>query len=192
MAFRVAGYVKLAKLWEKNRDNAIMLHNQYFTERFQNEANYRFARAYIDITGNKNIRQRPAQIPAHVDHGAHVSVGNGVNVAAVAAQGGRAQGNFLHDARLPGDGHDVAHIEPALAPQEHAGDEILDQRLAAEADGHAADPRDRQQGGDVHAQRAEGDQGDGKVQYVIEYAGGQALNGFRLRRGARFFPIRGA
>ena len=62
MAFRVAGYVKLAKLWEKNRDNAIMLHNQYFTERFQNEANYRFAGAYIDITGNKNIRQRPEMI----------------------------------------------------------------------------------------------------------------------------------
>ena len=62
MAFRVAGYVKLAKLWEKNRVNAILLHNQYFAERFRGEDNYDFVGAYIDITGNKNIRQRPEMI----------------------------------------------------------------------------------------------------------------------------------
>ena len=48
MAFRVAGYVKLAKLWEKNRVNAILLHNQYFAERFRGEDNYDFVGAYID------------------------------------------------------------------------------------------------------------------------------------------------
>ena len=62
MAFRVAGYVKLAKLWEKNRVNAVLLHNQYFAERFRGEDNYDFVGAYIDITGNKNIRQRPEMI----------------------------------------------------------------------------------------------------------------------------------
>lgn len=62
MAFRVAGYVKLAKLWEKNRVDAVLLHNQYFAERFRGEGNYDFVGAYIDITGNKNIRQRPEMI----------------------------------------------------------------------------------------------------------------------------------
>ena len=62
MAFRVAGYVKLAKLWEKNRVDAVLLHNQYFAERFKGEDNYDFVGAYIDITGNKNIRQRPEMI----------------------------------------------------------------------------------------------------------------------------------
>ena len=62
MAFRVAGYVKLAKLWEKNRVEAVLLHNRYFSKRFTGEDHYDFVGAYIDITGNRNIRQRPEMI----------------------------------------------------------------------------------------------------------------------------------
>ena len=62
MGYRVAGYVKLAKLWEKHRTDAVIHHNQYFVERFAGEASYEFVGAYIDITGNKNIRQRPEMI----------------------------------------------------------------------------------------------------------------------------------
>ena len=62
MAFRVAGYVKLAKLWEKKRIDAVLLHNQYFAGRFKGEENYEFVGAYIDITGNRNMRQRPEMI----------------------------------------------------------------------------------------------------------------------------------
>ena len=28
--YRLAGYVKLAKLWEKNKEQAVELHNKYF------------------------------------------------------------------------------------------------------------------------------------------------------------------
>jgi len=62
MAYLVAGYVKLAKLWEKNRKDAVILHNKYFADRFQGIVAFDFVGAYIDITGNKNIRQRPEMI----------------------------------------------------------------------------------------------------------------------------------
>ena len=50
------------KGYEASLDNAVMLHNQYFEERFRDENNYNFVGAYIDITGNRNIRQRPEMI----------------------------------------------------------------------------------------------------------------------------------
>lgn len=62
MALRVAGYVKLAKLWEKNRINALNLHQQYFAEIFEDDPTHELVGVYVDITGNKNIRQRSEMI----------------------------------------------------------------------------------------------------------------------------------
>ncbi len=56
--YRVVGYVKLAKLWERSRDNAIRLHNQFFTEKFSNIENVELKGVFIDITGNKQIYKR--------------------------------------------------------------------------------------------------------------------------------------
>ena len=67
---RVAGYVKLAKLWEKNRDKAIAYHYKYYKDKYSDinvaESSgvvfYELYDVYIDITGQRNIKNRPEMI----------------------------------------------------------------------------------------------------------------------------------
>ncbi len=60
--YRVAGYVKLAKLWERNREQVIAYQRQYYAEKFSGMANVELADVYIDITGQKEICHRPEMI----------------------------------------------------------------------------------------------------------------------------------
>ena len=60
--YRVGGYVKLAKLWERKRDEAIQLHEQYYEEMFKSTPDMELVDVYIDITGNKNIWKRPGML----------------------------------------------------------------------------------------------------------------------------------
>ncbi|MDD3337169.1 MAG: hypothetical protein PHI98_16930 [Eubacteriales bacterium] len=60
--FHVASYVKLAKLWERDRDAAVTLHNRYFRERFADREGFFLNGVYVEITGKKLIRQRPEMI----------------------------------------------------------------------------------------------------------------------------------
>ena len=59
---RAAGYVKLAKLWEKNRQNAIDYHNGYYQKKFLENGDYELVGVYIDITGKKDIKNRPEML----------------------------------------------------------------------------------------------------------------------------------
>lgn len=58
----VAGYVKLAKLWEKNRDKAVEYHHKYYKDKYADDDSVELYDVYIDITGQKNIRKRPEMI----------------------------------------------------------------------------------------------------------------------------------
>ena len=58
----VAGYVKLAKLWERNKEKAIVYHNDYFIKKFSNDDRFELHGVYVDITGNKEIRKRKAML----------------------------------------------------------------------------------------------------------------------------------
>jgi len=58
----VAGYVKLAKLWEKNRDKAVTYHYEYYSGKFADNSEYELFDVYIDITGQRNIRKRPEMV----------------------------------------------------------------------------------------------------------------------------------
>ncbi len=60
--YRVAGYVKLAKWWDRSRDKAIEYHNNYYREKFQNDPHMDLRGVYIDITGQKQIRRRPEMV----------------------------------------------------------------------------------------------------------------------------------
>lgn len=60
--YRVCGYVKLAKLWERKREEAIQLHEKYYQEMFRDNPNMELVDVYIDITGNKNIWKRPGML----------------------------------------------------------------------------------------------------------------------------------
>ena len=60
--YRVGGYVKLAKLWERKREEAIQLHEKYYKEMFRETPNMELVDVYIDITGNKNIWKRPGML----------------------------------------------------------------------------------------------------------------------------------
>jgi len=60
--YRVGGYVKLAKLWERKREEAIKLHEEYYQEMFRETPNMELVDVYIDITGNKNIWKRPGML----------------------------------------------------------------------------------------------------------------------------------
>ena len=51
--YKVAGYVKLAKLWEKNKDKAILYHEEYYLNKFFDSNNFELIDVYIDITGKK-------------------------------------------------------------------------------------------------------------------------------------------
>ena len=56
--YRLAGYVKLAKLWEKNKEQAVELHNKYFQEKCEYDNRFTLQGVYLDITGNKHIYKR--------------------------------------------------------------------------------------------------------------------------------------
>ena len=53
--YKVGGYVKLAKLWERSKDVAVAYHSSYYAERFRDDVDKRLVGVYIDITGNKEI-----------------------------------------------------------------------------------------------------------------------------------------
>lgn len=57
--YKVGGYVKLAKLWERSKDAAVAYHSSYYAEKFRDDADKRLVGVYIDITGNKEIYKRP-------------------------------------------------------------------------------------------------------------------------------------
>ncbi len=60
--YRVGGYVKLAKLWERSRDKALAYHNEYYKKKYKNNLQMKLIDVYIDITGNKHIYHRPEMI----------------------------------------------------------------------------------------------------------------------------------
>lgn len=49
--YKVGGYVKLAKLWERSKDAAVAYHSSYYAERFRDDVDKRLVGVYIDITG---------------------------------------------------------------------------------------------------------------------------------------------
>ena len=60
--YRVAGYVKLAKLWERMKGEAIAYHREYYSCKYHNDTTMRLAGVYIDITGQKQIYKRPEML----------------------------------------------------------------------------------------------------------------------------------
>ena len=59
---RVAGYVKLAKLWERNAPKAIEYQNDYYSLKFSDTSKYRLVGVLIDMTGKKEIYNRPEML----------------------------------------------------------------------------------------------------------------------------------
>lgn len=59
---RVAGYVKLAKLWKRESEEASLYHRTYYQEKYRNSEQFRLEDVYIDITGQKEIRRRPEML----------------------------------------------------------------------------------------------------------------------------------
>lgn len=59
---RVAGYVKLAKLWERSRAQAIEYHKKYYAHKFSHLEDVELVDVYIDITGRKEIKNRPEML----------------------------------------------------------------------------------------------------------------------------------
>lgn len=59
---QVAAYVKLAKLWERNKEPAIQNQYRYYREKYENDEDFELVDVYIDITGQKEIPNRPAMV----------------------------------------------------------------------------------------------------------------------------------
>lgn len=59
---KVAGYVKLAKLWENRREEAIRHHQKYYSDRFTVYREFELVGVYVDITGNKQIAKRAEMV----------------------------------------------------------------------------------------------------------------------------------
>ena len=62
MALRVAGYTKLAKLWERDREEALKMQKELYEEKFKDNPDFNLVGVYVDITGSKNIYNRPEMI----------------------------------------------------------------------------------------------------------------------------------
>ena len=60
--FRVAGYVKLAKLWERSADKAMIYHRAYYQEKYEASECFVLKDVYVDITGQKEISRRPEML----------------------------------------------------------------------------------------------------------------------------------
>ena len=60
--YKVAGYVKLAKLWERTGEEAFQYHNEYFHNKYDGADEMELVGVYVDITGQKEIRKRPEMI----------------------------------------------------------------------------------------------------------------------------------
>lgn len=60
--YRVAGYVKLAKLWERSREQALVYHNEYYKEKYDGNETMSLVGVYVDITGQKQISKRPEML----------------------------------------------------------------------------------------------------------------------------------
>lgn len=50
--YKVGGYVKLAKLWERSKDAVVAYHSAYYAEKFKTDSDKKLVGVYIDITGN--------------------------------------------------------------------------------------------------------------------------------------------
>lgn len=59
---RVAGYVKLAKLWEQRHTQAMEYHTKYYAKKYSNSSDFELFDVYIDITGRKEIKNRPEML----------------------------------------------------------------------------------------------------------------------------------
>lgn len=64
--YKVGGYVKLAKLWERSKDAAVAYHSSYYAEKFRDDADKKLVGVYIDITGKD--RQSIAITPCAAEH----------------------------------------------------------------------------------------------------------------------------
>lgn len=59
---KTAGYVKLAKLWEKRRQEAMPYHYQYYMTKFADSEKFELTDVYVDITGSKQIVKRAEMV----------------------------------------------------------------------------------------------------------------------------------
>lgn len=59
---RIGAYVKLAKLWERNADNVIKYHQMYYAEKYSGNRNVELVGVYVDITGKKELYNRPEML----------------------------------------------------------------------------------------------------------------------------------
>jgi len=60
--YRVAGYAKLAKLWERVGEQAVSYHVSYYTRKYKENTRMQLAGVYVDITGQKEICRRPEML----------------------------------------------------------------------------------------------------------------------------------
>ena len=60
--YYVAGYVKLAKLWEKNRVHALAYQADYYSQKYSASDEFILYDVYVDITGQKQIYKRPEML----------------------------------------------------------------------------------------------------------------------------------
>lgn len=56
--YKVAGYVKLAKLWEMRRKEALVYHRQYYVKKYRDLPQFKLVDVFVDITGERHMAKR--------------------------------------------------------------------------------------------------------------------------------------
>src|SRR5260221_354977 len=110
---------------------------------------------------DRDVRDEIGVVLGQIDHRGDLAEGGRVHPAGVVAQADGADRDGLDDAGVTlADIDDVADSQRVLDQHEEAGDDVLDQRLAAEADGETDDPRPGEERRDVDADLGEDDERD--------------------------------
>ena len=105
----------------------------------------------VGVVGDAERELVDHPVAAHVLHRAQRAERHGVEVAAMVAQLDRAQREALDRALVAAADDVLADPEGVVEQVEHARDDVLDQRLRAEADGDADHAGAGDQRGDLHA-----------------------------------------
>jgi hypothetical protein len=113
-------------------------------QRAPNLAKNRFAPIDVFLVGDADVQQGARPIARRVGDDGDRAVGDDVRRAVDVPQHGRAEVDGLHLARAAGGCDRVPDADLILQQDEKSGDDILDERLRAEADGESEDPSTRQ------------------------------------------------
>lgn len=136
------------------RDNVLMI-TFVFVHLMGNFLQYGDYLVAVFLVVNGDLKGQLRPIAGQVTDDAHLAIGHGVDSTIGVTQDGPAKGDALDRSLNSGGTDRVADIEGVFDEDEESVDEVLDERLGAEADGKTGNACRCEQGADVEAENGQ-------------------------------------